>query len=61
MSEEHFLTAHVSRDGKVVGIEHPTDAEFADVHAAHLVLRSYINRRLRNRAKCPFHPKDQSS
>ena len=55
-TDEHFLTAHVSRDGRVVGIEHPTDAAWSDVLAAHIALRDRLNKRLEAQRLCPYRP-----
>lgn len=53
---EHFLVAHVSKDGKMVGIDHPCDAVWADVLTAHVALRDRINERIAEQDGCPFKP-----
>jgi len=57
LQAEHFMTANVSRDGKIVGIDHSTDANWYDVLNAHIVLRDRLNERIREMDKCPFKPK----
>lgn len=54
---EHFLIAHVSKDGKTVGIDHPCDADWADVMTAHVALRDRINDRIAEQDGCPFKPR----
>lgn len=54
--DEFFLTAHVSRDGHIVGIDHPMDADWYDVRTAHIALRDRINERLDTQDRCPFKP-----
>lgn len=58
---EHFLVAHVSKDGKMVGIDHPCDAVWADVLAAHVALRDRINERIAALDGCPFNPTPPAS
>lgn len=53
---ESFLLAYVSRDTKVIGIEHPTEADWQDVHAAHVALRDRLNERLAEADLCPVKP-----
>lgn len=53
---ERFLTAYVSQDGKVIGIEHDTEADWHEIQRAHEVLRDRLNVRLAERDKCPFKP-----
>jgi len=53
---ERFLTAYVSEDTKVIGIEHPTEADWNKVLAAHVALRDYINARISEMGKCPLKP-----
>lgn len=55
---DSFLVAHVSKDGTVVGIDHPCDALWSDVLRAHLALRDRINERVDAQDGCPFKPKD---
>lgn len=57
-ADEQFLVAHVSRDGKTVGIDHPTTADWNDVRVAHVALRDRINERLAAEERCPVRPKD---
>ena len=52
--DEHFLVAYVSKDTKVIGIEHPTGASFEDVLAAHIALRDRLNVRIEEQDNCPF-------
>ena len=52
--DEHFLVAHVSKDTKVIGIDHPTGASFEDVLAAHIALRDRLNVRIEEQDNCPF-------
>lgn len=51
---ERFLTAYVSEDAKVIGIEHETEADWHAVQRAHEALRDRLNVRLAEREKCPF-------
>lgn len=53
---EEFLTAYVSEDAKVIGIEHDTDADWRKVHDAHVALRDRLEERIREREKCPRKP-----
>lgn len=53
---ERFLLAYVSQDTKVIGIEHPTEAIWQDVLAAHIALRDRLNLRIAEQEKCPFKP-----
>ena len=53
---EDFLVARVSQDTKVIGIDHPTEAPWVDVLAAHVALRDWLNQRLADMDKCPFKP-----
>lgn len=57
--EEHFLTAHVSEDGSVVGIDHSMNADWHAVRTAHIALRDRINERLETEDNCPFKPTQQ--
>jgi hypothetical protein len=52
--EEDFLVARVSRSGKIIGIDHPTEAIWTEVRDAHIALRDRINERLQNQDFCPF-------
>lgn len=54
--EESFLLAYVSRDTKIIGIEHPTEANWQDVYAAHVALRDRLNERLAQADFCPIKP-----
>jgi len=58
---EDFLIAHVSADGSVVGIDHPTDAPWADVLRAHVVLRDHLDERIRRQSACPHRPKTEAA
>jgi len=53
---EEFLTAYVSEDAKVIGIEHDTDADWHKVYDAHVALRDRLEERIREREKCPRKP-----
>lgn len=53
---EHFLTAYASKDGRETGIDHPTDADWNDVMAAHVGLRDWLNDRIANQGSCPHRP-----
>ena len=53
---EKFLTAYVSEDSKIIGIEHDTDADWHKVHDAHVALRDRLEERIREREKCPRKP-----
>lgn len=53
--EEQFLIAHVSRDGRVIGVDHPSTAPWEDVLAAHVMLRDHLNDRITRQRACPFH------
>lgn len=53
---EEFLVARVSQDTRVIGIDHPTEATWDDVLAAHIALRDRLNVRLAEMGKCPFNP-----
>jgi len=55
---EHLLVAHASKDGKMVGIDHPCDAAWADVITALIALRDRINERIAEQDGCPYKPKD---
>lgn len=54
--EDDFLVARVSRDGSVIAIDHPTDADWRDVLHAHHVLMQRLANRLVDQSKCPFNP-----
>jgi len=54
---EDFLTARVSQDGKVIGIDHPADAYWPDVLNAHVALRDHIDKRIAEQNKCPARKK----
>jgi len=54
--DSQFLVATVSQDGREVGIDHPTDANWDDVLRAHISLRDRINERLAENGNCPFKP-----
>lgn len=58
VDDENFLRAHVSRNCKVVGIDHPGPgvADWHEVRAAHIALRDRINERLEAEDRCPFKP-----
>ena len=51
--DENFLVARVSKDGRVIGIEHPTNADWNDVLRAHFALNLRIAERLAAQNKCP--------
>jgi hypothetical protein len=53
---DHFLTAFVSKDGKVTGIDHETSADWKDVFTAHIALRDWLNERIEKQSLCPFSP-----
>ncbi|WP_292362999.1 Gp49 family protein [Mesorhizobium sp.] len=53
---EPFLIAYVSEDGKEVGIEHDTEADWGKVYMGHVVLRDRLNERIAQMDKCPAHP-----
>jgi hypothetical protein len=55
-TDEKFLLAYVSRDSKVVGLEHDTDADWCEVLNAHVALRDRLNERIAGMDKCPFKP-----
>jgi len=55
-NEEHFLSAYVSEDTKVIGIEHHTDADWHAVLAAHVALRDRLDERIAEMDKCPHKP-----
>lgn len=55
-ASERFLTAYVSQDAKIIGIEHETEADWGEVHRAHEALRDRLNERLVEREQCPFKP-----
>ncbi len=54
---EEFLVARVSQDGKIIGIDHPTEAPWDDVLNAHIALRDRLNERIAEQDKCPVRPK----
>ena len=56
-NDEDFMICHVSKDCKIIGIEHPTDADFTDVLNAHIALRERLDERIKDQTKCPFHPR----
>lgn len=58
---DNFLVAHVSADGKTVGIDHPCDAVWSDVDRAQTALRDYINERIAAQDKCPFKPRGNTA
>lgn len=58
--DERFLLAYVSRDTKIIGIEHPTEADWSEVLAAHVALRDRLNVRIAEQEKCPFNPSTPS-
>jgi hypothetical protein len=51
-----LLTAYVSKDGTVTGLDHETDADWSDVQKAHVSLRDWLNERIANRSRCPMAP-----
>ena len=53
---EEFLVARVSQDARVVGIDHPKEAPWEDVRAAHIALRDRLNERLEQADLCPHKP-----
>ena len=53
---EKFLTAYVSEDSKIIGIEHDADADWHKVHDAHIALWNRLEERIRDREKCPRKP-----
>lgn len=53
---EHFLVIHANKDGTLVGIDHPCDAVWNDVMAAHVAVRDRINERIAQQDGCPFKP-----
>jgi hypothetical protein len=53
---EKFLKAYVSQDGKIVGIDHETEADWGEVYRAHVILRDRLNERIAHMDKCPAHP-----
>lgn len=53
---DHFLVAHVNKDGSIVGIDHPCDADWSDVMRAHIALRDRVNSRIAEQDGCPFKP-----
>lgn len=57
--DELFFTAHVSLDGRVVGVQHPEDAWWMAVHQAHIVLRDWLNERIAAAGRCPHKPLDE--
>lgn len=54
--EAGYLTAYVSLDGKIVGIDHETEADWHEVRRAHEVLRDRLNERLAAQEQCPVKP-----
>lgn len=56
-----FLVARVSQDGREVGIDHPTEADWHDVRRAHVSLRDRLNERLGEQDLCPFKPAARSA
>ena len=50
---ERFLLAYVSADTRIIGVEHPTDAAWSEVYAAHVALRDRLNERINEQDKCP--------
>lgn len=54
--DEHFLEAYVSKDGHVVGIDHPTEADWHTVLAAHIAFRDRLNERIAEQENCPHKP-----
>lgn len=55
-SDETFLTAYVSADTNIIGIDHPTEAPWQQVYAAHIALRDRLNERLEQEDLCPYKP-----
>jgi hypothetical protein len=53
---EQWLTAYVSQDTKIIGIEHPTEADWQEVLNAHIALRDRLNVRIAEQDKCPHKP-----
>lgn len=51
---EDFLTAHVSQDCRIIGLEHPTDADWNEVRAALIALRNHLTWRIDNARLCPY-------
>jgi hypothetical protein len=56
-NDEEFLVARVSRDGRIIGIDHPTNADWQEVLHAHHVLMQRLTDRLVDQDKCPFKPR----
>ena len=56
-SDETFLTAYVSANTNIIGIDHPTEAPWQQVYDAHLALRDRLNERLEQEDLCPYKPK----
>lgn len=52
--DENFMVVTVSRDGRQVGINHPTEADWNDVLQAHIGLRDRLNERIAEQEKCPL-------
>jgi hypothetical protein len=53
---DHFLTAYASKDGRVTGIDHDTNASWSDVLTAHVALRDWLTERIEKQGVCPFRP-----
>ncbi len=51
-----FLVAMVSQGGRVVSIDHPSDADWNDVFRAHVVLRDRLIERIAAQSGCPARP-----
>lgn len=57
---DNFLVVRVSHDARQIGIDHPTNAPWEQVLAAHLALRDRLNERIAEQRNCPFAPKPSS-
>jgi len=55
-SDETFLTAYVSANTNIIGIDHPTEAPWQQVYDAHVALRDRLNERLEQEDLCPYKP-----
>lgn len=55
-TDEEWLVARVSRDTKIIGIDHPTEADWNDVLQAHIALRDRLNVRIAGQQNCPHKP-----
>lgn len=56
LADEEWLVARVSQDTKIIGIDHPTEADWNDVLQAHIALRDRLNERIAEQTNCPFMP-----